>query len=282
MAGFLLNNNKRFNFLDKFLSLKYLNSFQFIKGPLLNHGLTLPTFSAKVEKYHKSFLGKIVRVSGGMSAYILLTSSSPFSLFEKESLKPFFFFIAFLGLYHLIYVSSIFSLRFSYVIYHIISGNWIYRNSPLKWIMSEGLGAVLCFKGVCYAFAIWTLAGAVGLASGLDEVIGEDYFKELAAIKYLIHMLKSSFESVNDNLFFGNKQFESTNSLSKKDSEIMAKLSEYKERLKLKASITSNNIPEILEAFKEIKKELGKDLVADIDSRLKDIRPSFHDNAKKI
>ncbi|WP_249663169.1 hypothetical protein, partial [Pectobacterium parmentieri] len=146
-------------------------------------------------------------------AFILLTSKTNISLIENYN-GYFYYLIAFFGLVHIFYMMLIFTIKFSFVIYHIVKGNWIHKNSPLKYLMSEGSGAFFCIKGICYASGIWFTI--VGASTGLDEVIGEDFFalKEMAVVKQPALYLKSSIMAFNEHVYFGNYNFNSNRNLN--------------------------------------------------------------------
>ncbi|RYE13753.1 MAG: hypothetical protein EOP34_08125 [Rickettsiales bacterium] len=150
---------------------KYVNSFDVIKG--LKHTSSFPLLPLKLANYHKSLLGRMFRVWGGLSAFALLTSKSEFALWQNHD-SLFYYLIAIFGLSHLFYMLTIFTIKLGYVIYHIIKGDWLHRNSPLKYLMSESSGALFCIKGICYTSGIWFTAA--GISTGLDEIIGEDFF----------------------------------------------------------------------------------------------------------
>jgi hypothetical protein len=245
---------------------------EFIQG--IKHGSSLVTLPKSIENYHNSLLGRMIRVVGGTAAFIVLTINNPdLSLIDKEVHKTLFLTILFIGIYHLSYMVFIYTIRFLYILYHIIKGNWIVRNSPVKWFTAEGSAVLLCFKGVCVVTGIW--AGAVGVANGLDEVIGEDYFKTLPVIKTPALMLKASMETMSNNIYFGNPESYIDSAAKDKlvlqkniaESKLAAKLKDLAELSSFKSSIINN--PEIAETFSELKKEMGRDIISDVDSIIK-------------
>lgn len=268
----------------------WFNSFDFIKG--IKHASSLPFLPDKLAIYHKSLLGRVLRVIGGFLAFILLTSKTNISLIENHN-SYFYYLIAFFGLVHIFYMMVIFTIKFSFVIYHIVKGNWIHKNSPclrqdcilfrrrLKYLMSEGSGAFFCIKGICYASGIWFTI--VGASTGLDEVIGEDFFKEMAIVKQPALYLKSSMMALNEHIYFGNYNFNSNRNLNltisenitpgSSQSKVLAKLKEPENLVKLKASITSK--PEIYQVFDSLKKELNRDILLEIDNKLESIKPGL-------
>lgn len=256
-----------------------LNSFDFVKG--LKHASALPLLPFKLANYHKSFLGRMLRVIGGLAAFIVLTSNTELALIDNEYLANnnlvLYYLIGILGLSHLFYMMTIFGIKLMYIIYHILKGNWIHRNSPLKYIMTESSGVMLCVKGVCVVSGFWF--AAAGIAGELDTIIGEDYFKELAVIKKPALLLKSSVSTLNDSIYFGNynnsaintTSVNSTNNITNiSDSNILNKLTEQEKLTKLKTSITSK--PEIKQVFDNLKNELQVDIVKDIDAKLKALK----------
>lgn len=176
-------------------------------------------------------------------------------------------------------MTFIFATKSAYVIYYIFTGKWIHRNSPafvknedyysgadLKYFLTEGSASLYCITGICYISGTWL--GLAGASITVDQIIGEDYFKEMAIIKQPALLLKSTFVGLNESIHFGNPDYLSMKSTMEnkpnlidneisQNSDILNKLHQQKEFDKLKSKIVSN--PEIKQAFDKIKSELNVD-----------------------
>jgi len=252
----------------------FINSFDFIKG--IKYAAAFPVLPSSIANYHKSLFGRTLRVVGGLAAIITLTYNTDLAIIHTKN--SIFYVIAFVGLSHMLYITFIFAIKLAYVLYYILTGKWIHRNSPLKYFLTEGSAAFHCFTGICFVSGTWL--GMAGTAITVDQLIGEDYFKEMAVFKQPALFLKSTFVTLDESIYFGNKgpNLESQQPTIKdnpnlnengirQNSDILNKLHQQEEFDKLKSKIASN--PEIKQAFDKIKTELNVDIVKDIDGILK-------------
>jgi hypothetical protein len=265
----------------------FINSFDFIKG--IKYAAAFPVLPSSIANYHKSLFGRTLRVVGGLAAIITLTYNTDLAIIHTKNYI--FYVIAFVGLSHMLYITFIFAIKSAYVLYYILTGKWIHRNSPafvkneyyysgvdLKYFLTEGSAAFHCFTGICFVSGTWL--GMAGTAITVDQLIGEDYFKEMAVFKQPALFLKSTFVTLDESIYFGNKgpNLESQQPTIKdnpnlnengirQNSDILNKLHQQEEFEKLKSKIASN--PEIKQAFDKIKTELNVDIVKDIDGILK-------------
>jgi len=242
----------------------WLASFDLIKG--ISLGLQEPTLPQFMFKYHNSLLGRIVRVVGGTCAIFVLANIHITSS-DNNSFSLSYILIISLALVHFTYMFAIFATRFFYTIYHILSGKWICRNSPLKWIKSEGFGAMFWLKGVCYMTGGYmTMAGA---AITLDHLTGEPYFCQLAVIKEPALRLKMVTMYLQNHVTIGNSLYD-VNLSETKPSKVLDKVRDLNELKKFEYSILED--PERREAFKEIKKELKVDLTKEVQDYIQRLK----------
>jgi hypothetical protein len=252
-------------------------SFDFIKG--IKYAAAFPVLPSKIANYHKSLFGRTLRVVGGLAAFITLTYNTDLAIIHTKNYI--FYVIAFVGLSHMLYITFIFAIKSAYVLYYILTGKWIHRSdgsAPLKYFLTEGSAAFHCFTGICFVSGTWL--GMAGTAVTVDQLIGEDYFKGMAVFKQPALFLKSTFVTLDESIYFGNKgpnlqeqqptikdNFNLNENGIRQNSDILNKLHQQEEFDKLKSKIASN--PEIKQAFDKIKTELNVDIVKDIDGILK-------------
>lgn len=172
-----------------------------------------------------------------------------------------------LGFSHLFYMFTIFSVRLAYVLYYIYTGKWIHRNSPVKYLLSQSSAVMLSVQGVCLITgSYFTLAAA---ANSLDAALQEPYFIQSAIIKEPAVMLKGLTEAVRNNvrITFGPKPKPKPNLdiSTVSQGKILSKVQELQELELGKFKSLLDKEPELKEVFAELKRELARDIISDLD-----------------
>ena len=128
-------------------------------------GWNLPSLPESVSKFHNHPLVRILRVIGGIS--IILFLSSP-----KWIGNSYLYWIIFtLAMMHFLYITSISFIKIYYIIHLWRNKKLEVRNSPLDEVASLTFKLAACIKGACVTGG--ASATVLGLGFGADKLLEE-------------------------------------------------------------------------------------------------------------